>query len=649
MAVQLPLIEQVRLDSFDLYSRLPNVALDMADPVVCLIGANGLGKSTFLNALAYGLTGAIPDLDRGFKSADDYAKNNGRANRIDDYFSGRLGSASQDVATITVVLRWNNRTLHVTREFMAEHLVTKLTYRDADGVDRDALKGVEEDNGKSVYEARICELTGLSTFSQFVFLVHFVCLFDEGRHLLMWDEVALTNALYLAFGTDPGRAREADRIRNDMNREASRARNKRYSARHITEQIDQLRTMFGEDQDFHTKAELAARHGHLTDTLDTAVGDVQRLEKSLRDADLRWADLSANLTELQIEYRKAFSSRLGGSSPPARHPLIRTTIGDDRCAVCSTQGVAETVQAVIDNCRCPLCGSAVSPLQDEDAIKSLQSLDEDIAKVRAALTATLGERDKISARLATSREAEKAADSELRDFEEGNDSRHFTKPMERGRIDKEIRRLDKERTALIDQSKEHYEKRDRHRAALREYERELGERYEIAAERFVPRFRELAEEFIGLPIEISLENRGGANEAGFGLEMRMNDQLRMQAESVSESQRFFLDIALRMALTEMITDGPATLMIDTPEGSLDITYEARAGAMFARFVSERNRLVLTANLRSSELVLRLARVQTSNRMKLARMTEWTDLSEVQQAEEKLFTKAYEAIEEALAA
>lgn len=647
MAIQLPLIEKVRFDNFDLYSRMPNVALDTHEPVICLIGANGLGKSTFLNALAYALTGAVPDLERAFKSADDYAKNNSRANRIDDYFSGRLSAAAQDIATITVVLRWGESTLHVTREVMADHLVTELIHRDRDGVGRDILEDLGADDGRAAYEAQICKITGLSNFAQFVFLIHFVCLFDEGRHLLMWDEVALTNALYLAFGTDPRKAREADRIRNDMNREASRARNKRFSARHITEQIDQLRAVFGQDQDFQTEDELAARHAHLTDAIDTALGDVQRLEKSLRDADLRWADLSASLTELQIEYRKAFSSRLGASSPPARHPLIRTTLGDDRCAVCSTPGVAGAVQAAIDECQCPLCGSSVSPLQDDDAIKALQSLDENIARVRTDLTATLGERDRVTARLATARETEKAAENELREFEDGNEGLQFTRPKERGRLDEEIRRLDQERTALIDQSKAHYAKRDEHRDALREYERELGEQYESAAERFVPRFRELAEEFIGLPIEISLENRAGANEAGFGLEMRMNDQLRMQAESVSESQRFFLDIALRMALSEMITDGPATLMIDTPEGSLDITYEARAGAMFSRFVAEKNRLLVTANLRSSELVRRLANLQTNKRMKLARMTEWTDLSEVQQAEERLFIDAYEDIEKAL--
>lgn len=648
MAIDLPVIEEIRLENFDLYSRKPNVVLETDDPVVCLIGANGLGKSTFLNVLAYGLTGAVPDLDRSFKSADDYAKNNSRANRIDEYFSGRLGQASQEVATVTVILKWGDRTLDVTREIMADHLVIALGIREGAGERRDLLEGVRQEAGKTAFEEIVCELTHLSTFPQFVFLVHFVCLFDEGRHLLMWDDVALTNALYLAFGTDPRKAREADRVRDNMNREASRARNKRFSARHITEQIDQLRKVFeGDDGDFKTENELKARHDHLTRAVDIAVGDVQRLEKKLRDADLRWADLSATLTELQIEYRRTFSSRLDAGSSPARHPLVRSTLDDDRCAICSTPGVADSVRGMLETCQCPLCGSDVMRDADDDVILSLQNLDEEIGKVRSNLRVVLTEREGINAKLEAVRLVEKDAEESLRGFEEENADRSFANPVEHGRVDIEIRRLDTERNALIEQSKEHYAKRDAHRTTLRDYERELGEQYELAAERFVPRFRELAEEFIGLPIEIALENRPGANEAGFGLEMRMNDQLRMQAESVSESQRFFLDIALRMALTEMITSGPATLMIDTPEGSLDITYEARAGAMFACFVEEANRLLVTANLRSSELVLRLARRQSRAKMKLARMTEWTDLSEVQQEEEELFTKAYESIEEAL--
>lgn len=60
-----------------------------------------------------------------------------------------------------------------------------------------------------------------------------------------------------------------------------------------------------------------------------------------------------------------------------------------------------------------------------------------------------------------------------------------------------------------------------------------------------------------------------------------------------------------------------------------------------------NRVLMTANLRSSQLVLRLAQLQKSAGMQIVRMTDWTDLSEVQQSEEALFTQAYDSIDAAL--
>ena len=70
--------------------------------------------------------------------------------------------------------------------------------------------------------------------------------------------------------------------------------------------------------------------------------------------------------------------------------------------------------------------------------------------------------------------------------------------------------------------------------------------------------------------------------------LSLEDQARARSNDVSESQRFFLDIALRMALAEFMSPDGATLLIDTPEGSLDITYEARAGQMFSDFAARGN-------------------------------------------------------------
>lgn len=88
-------------------------------------------------------------------------------------------------------------------------------------------------------------------------------------------------------------------------------------------------------------------------------------------------------------------------------------------------------------------------------------------------------------------------------------------------------------------------------------------------------------------------------------------------------------------------------MIDTPEGSLDIAYEARAGDMFADFVSAGFNLVMTANINSSQLLIRLAERCGTGLMELARMTNWTPLTEVQAEEEDLFNKAYMRIEREL--
>ena len=51
----------------------------------------------------------------------------------------------------------------------------------------------------------------------------------------------------------------------------------------------------------------------------------------------------------------------------------------------------------------------------------------------------------------------------------------------------------------------------------------------------------------------------------------------------------------------------ATMMIDTPEGSLDIAYESRVGDMFADYIIEYHQnLFMTSNINASQLLISLA-------------------------------------------
>lgn len=650
----LPTIGHVDLNDFDLYSRARNVSVEIERPVFCLIGANGLGKSTFLNTVNYAITGAIPDPTRRFQSAQDYMRDTSRPDRAEDYFGGRLSDEVRATATATVRLDWPRRSIAVTRELLGTEGVIRIETVDAEtGViaAMDASDGASG-NLEMTYQRMVLEETGLEDFAQFVFLTHFVATFDEGRHLLMWDDAALTNALYLAFGADPADARAADRLQHEMDRESSRGRNVRFSARHVTERIDQLADLLakGDQGDHASDKDLLAEHQRLQAQLAQAEDRARRKRTELRDAEAKWVELSAQVTEMQLEYRRLFSSRLQNVTSVDHHPLVRNTLADDRCALCGTDHVKAVVAAYLEARECPLCDSPLADLSgDGGAIEALEDLDLRIAKTRDELGARLETRQRVADQLEAAEASQDGFRSELdafRDAEAGALAR-TSSGDDFSAIKTEVNRLEKERSDFIKQSKAHYAKRDELRERLHVHERRLRAQYEVGSRQFVPRFRELAESFIGLAIDVELDHRQSVTQAGFGLRLQMGGQLRLQPEDVSESQRFFIDIALRMALTEFMSTGPATLLIDTPEGSLDIAYEARAGIMLASFVEQGNRLLMTANLRSSELVLRLADLQKTHGMQIAKMTAWTDLSDVQLSEEKLFTKAYEDIEAAM--
>ncbi|KRP89227.1 hypothetical protein AOQ73_26770 [Bradyrhizobium pachyrhizi] len=644
---------RVALENFSLYTIQPNVEVRLVRDVFCLMGANGLGKSTFLNTLNFGITGAVPDPDRKFLSASEYFVETSRLDRIEDYFSGRISEELRSVASVTVELEWTSTTIVVKRNIFSGSKVASFAITDrADGSTRTVTEVDAEDAGvpQKRYEDEMRRLTGVADFAQFVFLFHFVNTFDEGRHLLMWDRNALTNALYLAFGADPAAAKIADKLQHDMKREDSRARNVRFSARHVTSRIDQLVKLIdkAEPGDEETLDALQKHNLLLQDRHAAAESRLRNKQSERRDADVKRIDLNARLTELQIEYRRLFSSRVQQAGSVSHHPAIRATLTEDRCAVCGTHHTAALVQAKLDAGHCPLCDSVLNASEDDsDAVQGLRYIDGKIIALQEELKTISAVSQRLGSELSMAEAEEAAAQQSLAEFLEGNGERISAgQAGEFSAVKKEIAKLEKERDEFRDLSAKHYAKRDELREKLRGYETTLKQHYERGSLEFVPRFRDLAEEFIGLPIDVELEHQQG-NAAGFGLKLSMAGVLRLRSDEVSESQRFFIDIALRMALAEHMSDGPATLLIDTPEGSLDIAYEARAGSMFSKFAEAGNKILMTANIKSSELVLNLAKLRKHQGMQVVRMTDWTDLSEVQQSGEQLFLAAYSDIEAAL--
>ena len=96
----LPRIRKVKLCSFSLFSLEPEIDIDFPDGVFCLAGANGLGKSTFLLALNYGITGIVPEPGRSFPSVEEYYRFCREFTR--EFFSGRVKEDDRDIASVYV-------------------------------------------------------------------------------------------------------------------------------------------------------------------------------------------------------------------------------------------------------------------------------------------------------------------------------------------------------------------------------------------------------------------------------------------------------------------------------------------------------------------------------------------------------------------
>lgn len=68
---------------------------------------------------------------------------------------------------------------------------------------------------------------------------------------------------------------------------------------------------------------------------------------------------------------------------------------------------------------------------------------------------------------------------------------------------------------------------------------------------------------------------------------------------MSESQRFFVDHSFRMSILTFFYRTPSFYIVETPDSSLDISYERNAASVFAEFLKKPNSLIITSNLNNS--------------------------------------------------
>jgi DNA repair exonuclease SbcCD ATPase subunit len=646
-----PKINKVELRNFSLYTKINCIEEDINAGVFCLAGANGLGKTTFLNAINYGLTGIVLQPEKEVYIPDEIVKWNKLY--TERYFQGRIDAQDREKAEIEILIEVNNKFIRIIRSFLDREDLRLFEFYEVIGKRKISLLKTNNLSPKELlneYENILARETNLGKFSFFLFFQLYVLTFDESRRMLFWDERASNSALSIAFNDDIQNTERVLELKKEMEELESYGRNARWQATQINNEISKLvetNSLNKNKQIENLKKEYFDLYNETSD-LEKVYNEISiEYDTILKQQNI----LNSEILQLRISYKKIFSQYSEPRSSLINNPLIQIAKKENKCFICHAEGhqIIESIEKkLFSSYSCPVCDTPISNSDEKiknSLLNQIKQIDRELDAKNKELENLLFESEIKKIELDRKFVELDRIRKKLISFERKNKGISFEKTGD-APIDTLIEEYKRQFDKFDKQSKDSYAKRDRLMPEHKNLQNKVTRGYKETENVFVPLFKKFAESFIGLNLNIYSKTKG----KNLVLYFEMKKTARTASHQLSESQRFFLDIALRMALATYLSKSKngATLFIDTPEGSLDIAYENRVGNMFAQFVSEyKQNIFMTANINASQLLVSLAEKCGNKYMKFKRMLEWTDLSEIQKEGEHLFNKVYNNINKIL--
>jgi len=643
-----PRLEVIVLRDFSLFSKngiAHEINESINDGVYCLAGANGIGKTSFLTAINFGLTGIVLEPYKEIFSPKEILKNNKRY--TEDYFDGRIHARHEKTAEIEITFKINDKFYKITRGFFEWQELRKLEiYKETNGkkIPQVLTSTLSPGDMNNKYKEQLAKEVGLESFEDFIFLQLYIFTFDEHRRGIFWDKRGSQIALSMAFYSDKNDAERLVELRRQWEKYDSNGRNKRWEATQVEKKIEALKNSQDPDNE-----EVKLEYKDIVKNYDDALKSFENT-KAEHDSILRQqSSLNSEIMRLRKEHKQVFSLYAEPRNRMLENTDVKMALQNKECFICGSKGesVKNNIEYNIHKEKCPLCNTDIidekTTVEPQSLLRKIQDLDRQINSKQEELENLIIEEAEKSRKLKKAEFEFQEIDKMRKKFEDENPTAAIQDKQPIG-IHFLMKEYGEQFNKLVEESKREYRKRDELKPEYDKLQGRLRREYLDAEKYFVPVFQSLAKSFIGLDLYIQVEIK--SKLVMFSLTLK--NTLRTGAHQLSESQRYFLDIALRMSLAIYMSkqNQEVAMFIDTPEGSLDIAYESRAGKMFADFVKKNHPLVMTANINASQLLIALAKECGEDKMHLRRMLEWTDLSEVQKDGEKLFETAFQNIEKA---
>lgn len=612
--INFPIITRMEIRGFGLYPGRPGrqgLETSFARGLTLIVGANGLGKSTLVNILFRTLTGPfdIGGIDRvdvlgnlDLTEAYRGALRTLFANRVADH--ARQASIRLDVA-------FGSNTLSIERS-LADLSITDLR----DGSTPLPLQGKAEDNEKA-FQAKVLELSGISSFGDWILILRYLVFYMEDRRALVWDPSAQREILRILFLDKEDSAAWRSGARKVVALD-SEYRNLRVV---LNKQKNNIEKKEKERRDFSgLETELDA----LRRARDEAVREQEGIDANIESEDIQRKLLRDHAVKLESEVdsvrRELASAKilhldacLPSLSDSAKF-ILTELMQSGNCLACGAEaGSAQIrINEVLSSGRCVVCDGDNST-GGANVVSAPEFAEHRVAELQKRLKDLEheGEATQIEAKAANegfrrSRERRYELVSGIADMSLKIELIERQTPKGDGSVDEDAFRV----TILEDTTRDKKADHDEEHAKFSALLETVTEPIFTHAAPIQEEFNTLAQNFLFEACEITWLNKPWKlGQTGVEIEFpafvfRMSGSdfsmltERTNPQEVSESQREFIDLAFRMALIKTAGHGESgTIIMDAPESSLDRVFVKNACNVLLDFGNKaNNRLLITSNL-----------------------------------------------------
>lgn len=637
--VYLPTLKKIKIVDYSLYSE--DIDYDFIEGLNLIVGGNGVGKTTFINILKYALIGLYKkDLDvKVYKGEKRLSR--GRYVNSDLFFRNRTKSIDSDKNGYVELQFKINETLFSVKRSLYETKLIEATFTKNEKEIKIKGNPIKQDfytdyydevkninNLQFNYEVIVAKEANLADFDDFIFFVNQILFFGETRENVLWQENVQTR-LMNAFFNNP----KYEKLRKEFEFEAkyqdSLARHKQEEIKAIMRVVEQINKQGAKENIDIEKLNLLKDIESLEKKQEIISESRSQLVRKIDSYYKYSSELSSMINDNEKNkelYESKKNKKLWKDLNPKYTIFKKQYVQNKICPFCNAD--VSLREMPVSDSKCFFCHAKLNENTEKD---------EMLLKIQKKINELINQRTQCEKNINSSEKELNDLDSTFRIFKvDLFNKKNLLHSLESN--SKFNKKEDLSYQVMMNRINQLTIEKDGHLKKSEEYtlksiniSKKIEEDLQRNTRSISQVFSDFAEAFMKLPCSLTLELIAGNKTKLFY--PVIDKKPRYDSEELSESQRFFVDYSFRMSLLSFFYTTGSFYICETPDSSLDISYEENAADIFVKYISSPNVLILTTNLNNTSFIKTI--VSKTKNKKILNLLKIGKVSAVQKQHEML--------------